>query len=127
MFFFFSYSNFTFLRFLTYPVNNLRKKYISFTNFLMHGYSNPLRKDSSAFFIPPYMAILSLSLAILTLALLIHLDNFRSSPPNSFLVPLTRHQVSITPKGLKELEGSEKDEDNSSYNLAYIKESNGTS
>ena len=99
----------------------------SFTNFLMHGYSNPLRKDSSASFIPPYMAILSLSLAILTLALLIHLDNFLSATPNSFLVPLLRHQVSITPKGLRELEGPEKDQDKSSYNLGYIKDSNVTS
>ena len=93
----------------------------NFTNFLMHGYLNPLRKDS---FIPPYIAILSLSLAIVTLALLIHLDNFLASP-NSFLVPLLRHQVSVTPEGLRE-EGPEKEKDQSFYNLAYIKDTNDT-
>ena len=93
----------------------------SLTNFLMHGYSNPLRKDS---FIPPYIAILSLSLAIVTLALLIHLDNFLASP-NSFLVPLLRHQVSVTPEGLRE-EGPEKEKDQSFYNLGFIKDKNDT-
>ena len=98
----------------------------SFTNFLMHGYSNPLRRDSNASFIPPYMAILSLSLAIITLALLFHLDNFLTSP-NSFLVPLHRHAVSITPKGIMELEGPKKDKDQSAVNLGYLKDSNGIS
>ena len=74
------------------------------TNFLMHGYSNPKGRNSS--FIPPYLAILSLSIAILTLGLLIHLDSFlKSSHP--FLVPIQRHQVSVTRDGLDEVCGSE--------------------
>ena len=76
-----------------------------FFNFLMHGYSNPLRSNFDASFIPPYFAILSLSIAILTLALLLHLDFFlKSSHP--FLVPIHRHQVFVTKHGLEEMGGT---------------------
>ena len=51
----------------------------NFLQFLMHGFSNPLRRDVNASFIPPYVAILSLGIAIVTLALLIHVDSFLES------------------------------------------------
>ena len=90
----------------------------NFTNFLMHGYSNPLRRDFNASFIPPYMAILCLSIAIVTLALLIHLDYFlKSSHP--FLVPILRHQVSVTTHGLEEMGGPKEDEHKPSHNEGY--------
>ena len=88
----------------------------NFTNFLMHGYSNPLRRDFDASFIPPYTAILSLSIAILTLALLLHMD-FKS--PHPFLVPILRHHVSVTTHGLEEMEDPKEDEHKSSHNMGY--------
>ena len=71
--------------------------------------------------IPPYMAILCLSIAIITLAFLIHLDYFlKSSHP--FLVPILRHQVSVTTHGLLEIESPKEDEHKSSHNEGYIAE-----
>ena len=77
----------------------------TFANFLMHGYSNPLRSHFDASFIPPYMAILSLGIAILTLALLIHLDYFLESS-HPFLVPIHRHKVFVSKHGLEEMGGN---------------------
>ena len=60
---------------------------VNFLQFLMHGFSNPLRRDVNASCIPRYVAILSLGIAIVTLALLIHVDPFpESSYP--FLAPI---------------------------------------
>ena len=68
---------------------------VNFLQFLMHGFSNPLRRDVNASCIPRYVAILSLGIAIVTLALLIHVDPFpESSYP--FLAPIVCHQVSVT-------------------------------
>ena len=45
----------------------------------------------------------SLCIAIVTLALLIHVDSFLESS-HPFLAPIVRHQVSVTPHGLEEME-----------------------
>ena len=46
-----------------------------------------------------YVAIISLGIAIVTLALLIHVDSFfESSHP--FLAPIVCHQVFVTPQEL---------------------------
>ena len=76
---------------------------VNFLQFLMHGFSNLLRRDVNTSFIPPYVAILSLGIAIVTLALLIHVDSFLESS-HPFLAPIVRHQVSVTPQGLEEME-----------------------
>ena len=86
----------------------------NFLQFLMHGFSNPLRRDINASFIPPYVAILSLGIAIVTLALLIHVDSFLESS-HPFLAPIVRHQVSVTPQGLEEMEHKRESHENQGF------------
>ena len=86
----------------------------NFLQFLMHGFSNPLRRDANASFIPPYVAILSLGIAIVTLALLIHVDSFLESS-HPFLAPIVRHQVSVTPQGLEEMEHKPESHENQGF------------
>ena len=87
---------------------------VKFLQFLMHGFSNPLRRDVNDSFIPPYVAILSLCIAIVTLALLIHVDSFfESSHP--FLAPIVRHQVSVTSQGLEEMEHKPESHENQGF------------
>ena len=80
----------------------------------MHGFSNPLRRDVNASCIPRYVAILSLGIAIVTLALLIHVDSFpESSYP--FLAPIVCHQVSVTSQGLEEMEHKPEPHENQGF------------
>ena len=56
-----------------------------------------------------YVAILCLGIAIVTLALLIHVDSYLES---SHLAPIIRHQVSVTPQGLEEMEHTPESHEN---------------
>ena len=58
-----------------------------------------------------YVAILSLGIAIVTLALLIHVDSYLESS-HPFLAPIIRHQVSVTPQGLEEMEHTPESHEN---------------
>ena len=87
---------------------------VNFLQFLMHGFSNPLRRDVNASFIPPYVAILSLGIAIVTLTLLIHVDSFLESS-HPFLAPIVRYQVSVTSQGLEEMEHKPESHENQGF------------
>ena len=95
----------------------------TFASFLVYGYSNPLRRNSSGLFIPPYLAILSQLLAILSLLLLLHLDNFLTSS-NSFLAPLRPRRVAVTVAGLKELQRPKKNSKDQQLLHLYLQERN---
>ena len=95
----------------------------TFASFLVYGYSNPLRRNSRGLFIPPYLAILSLLLAIVSLLPLLHLDNLTTSS-NSFLAPLRPRRVAVTVAGLKELQRPKKNSKDQQLLHLYLQERN---